>query len=345
MLKIFNPNVVNMFRFLLIVFFFPMISMGQSFHPESSDPGCCSEKTRIPYTYDPSEADITFQLFTVNKSSEKSLFYQGKYDPWKSPFNKKNPLFDQIYIFPPSTLPISKGIFLDQTEVANIHYQEFLYYIEKDSGKDVRTAYEPRLENKYKYKYYNNPEFYFFPVVGVSYEDAQAFCEWRANKLNSGLKEMLVGSPKKYRYSGRLPRLPEWQKAAGEASEFVKDVHYTLGKNEKAYLEEDVIPNRFATSSVLEKDELYAYNANFRVEPPIGLELEIPLYIYSFEPNERGFYNMYGNVKEILEEGNAVGGSFKEAFDSSKLFQEDDTQAYRTDVGFRCICEIARRKI
>ncbi|MFY0625490.1 MAG: SUMF1/EgtB/PvdO family nonheme iron enzyme [Reichenbachiella sp.] len=328
-----------------LVFLIPMSVFGQSnVHPEASDPGWGSEKTGIPYTKNPAEKDIVYMVYNTNKTSEKLLFYEGKYDPWKTKFNKNNALMHQIYIIPPGTLPISKGVFLDQTEVANIHYAEFLFFLEKDSGKYASKAYEPVIENKYKHKYINDPEFYFFPVTGVSHENAEAYCQWRAKKVNVGLKEMLIGSPKKYRYAGRLPRADEWKKGAGQASSFVKDVHYSLGKNEKEYFEVEIISKRFATAAILENDDLYGYNANFYVEPPIGLEIEIPHYIYSFEPNEKGFYNLYGNVKELLDDGHAIGGSFKTPYVQDMLFEEDDIQSYRTDVGFRCIVEIARRK-
>ena len=138
--------------------------------------------------------------------------------------------------------------------------------------------------------------------------------------------------------------MAEWKKAAGEASTAVKDVHYSFGKNELKYFEEEILPNRFATPAILETTNIYAYNANFHVGAPIGLEIEIPFYIYSFPPNERGFYNMYGNVKEILNDGHAVGGSFKTSFEPEKLFEDDDIQQYRMDVGFRCVVEIARRR-
>jgi hypothetical protein len=334
-----------MFKYTVLFFLNSSVIFAQSnFHPESTNLGCCSEKTRNEYTYDPANAKEYFQIYEANKISEKSIFYEGKFDPWKAPANKKNALFNQVYIIPPGTLPIGKGVFLDQTEVANIHFLEFLFYVEKDSGRYMDAKYEPRLENKFKNKYLNNVEFYFYPVIGVNHEKAQTYCNWRAQMVNQKLEMWLEDNPKKYKYAGRLPSLSEWKKAAGIAKEHVKDVHYNIGKNQIKYFQEEIVPNRFSTPAVLETKEVYAFNANFYVDPPIGIEIEIPFYIYSYEPNIKGFYNLYGNVKEILFDGNAVGGSFKTPYEQDKLFEPDDTQDYRTDVGFRCIIEIARRK-
>lgn len=314
-------------------------------HPETYNPGCCSEKTYLPYSYDKNEKE-QYLIYEGNKVSEKSLFYEGKYDAWKSKFNKENRLFDQIYIIPPATLPLGKGKFLDQTEVANIHYDEFLYFMRRDSGKYADQEYLPELENKYKTKYFASPEFYFFPVTGVNIQHAQAYCQWRADKFNITLKDLLRGSPKKYRYKGRLPTLSEWQLAAGSAFAHVKEKSYKLGGGDIDFLREDVVASRFASSSELDTKIIHGYNVNFHVDPSQGVEIEIPQYIYSFEPNKRGFYNLYGNVMELIQEGYAVGGSFLTPFKKEVLFDPtNDIQAYKMDVGFRCILEVKRRRL
>ncbi|PIB36037.1 hypothetical protein BFP72_11835 [Reichenbachiella sp. 5M10] len=326
----------------LSILFICFSSYSQTLHPTSNDPGCCSEKTALPYTFNPDESKVFFQLYVSNKTSEKEVFYEGKYDPWKE--NKDNHLYSQTYLIPPGSLPISVGKFLDQTEVANIHYQEFLFHITKDSAKYVDRAYYPQIDNKFKTKYFLNPEFYFYPVVGVTYENAQAYCDWRAEKLNEGLKEMLAKQIKKYRYSGRLPNEKEWKNMTGAPETVVLDKYYTFGKKETAFFEEDIVSSRFATDALLKKNDYYGYNHNFKVDGTIGLEVEIPFYIYSFSPTASGFYNVYGNVKELVEEGYAIGGSFLTEFSADELFYPDETQAYRTDVGFRCLTEVARRK-
>ena len=332
-------------RLLLLLLLFSgqtVVSYGQDFglHQEASKHGCCSQRTNGPYTYDQKKAKKAFPVLEVNKVSEKSLFYEGKYDPRKA--QPDNFLYEQIYLIPPGTLPIAKGHFLDQTEVANIHYLEFLHYVERDSGKTKRIEYEPRLENKYRTKYYENPELYYFPVVGVSAENAEAYCRWRAEMYNSQIKHMMARMPKKYRYEGRLPNLTEWKNAAGSTMKEVKPMSYKINGEAKSFLEEDIVPSRLAPEEILDIKEVELYNTA-NLNSADQLNIEIPMYIYSFEPNSKGFYNMYGNVKEILHDGHAIGGSFKSKFTNEDLFEADDVQAYRTDVGFRCICEIARR--
>jgi len=330
-----------MIRLVFLLLLVQDLAFGQS-HPVSVDPGCCSQNTALAiYTNDPTFKKELFLVYGSNKYLEKSIFYQGKFDPWKASQNKRNPLYNQEYIVPPNTLPIATGVFMDQTEVANIDYQEFLFFVVKDSGRYQDRQYEPLLENKYKSRYYLNPEFYFFPATGVDIENAKSYCQWRAKVINKGLKEMLRGERKKYKYTGRLPTLEEWKQAAGPPSLEIRDASYNLDKKAKEYLENDLIASRLASPEILSIKTIIGYNVNLKSSLPQGFDLEIPGYIYGFEPNSAGFYNMFGNVKELLDEGYAVGGGFKTVFSSKDaLFQTtDDVQAYKMDIGFRCVTE------
>lgn len=325
--------------FLLIC---PLISLAQDLHPVSFAPGCCSERTGIPiYTYSQDDSGEFMPVYEANKFSEKSLFYDGKYDPWKDSPYKDSDLYNQRYIVPPGTLPIAKGKFLDQTEVANIHFEEFLFFMVKDSGRYADKAYIPKQDNKYVLNYYKNSEFSFYPVLAVSYETAETYCKWRAAQLNVGLKEMLAGEPNQYKFAGRLPTKEEWLLAAGTSADEIRLTPHEVSKKGSQFLEEDIIKNRFATESMLLSASFLGYNVNLRYEEG-GIPIEIPQYIYSFEPNERGFYNLYGNVKEVVSEGYAIGGSYLTPNTEEALFEEDYVQSYKTDVGFRCMVEIKR---
>ncbi|WP_422359433.1 SUMF1/EgtB/PvdO family nonheme iron enzyme [Reichenbachiella sp.] len=328
---------------ILLLLLAPVISMAQDLHPVSFSPGCCSERTGIPiYNYKPDNSGESMEIFAANKYSEKSIFYNGKYDPWKDSEYKNTELYNQRFIVPPGTLPIAKGKFLDQTEVANIHFEEFLFFMVKDSGKYKDRAYIPKQENKYVLNYYKNSEFYFYPVLAVSHETAETYCKWRADQLNVGLKEMLVDEPRKYKFSGRLPTREEWLKAAGSHIDEIRIAPHEVTKKGSQFLEEDILSKRFATESMLLKASFISYNVNLKYENG-GIPIEIPQYIYSFEPNKRGFYNLYGNVKELVAEGYAIGGSYLTPNTEEALFEEDYTQSYKTDVGFRCLVEVRRR--
>ncbi|MEP2023519.1 MAG: SUMF1/EgtB/PvdO family nonheme iron enzyme [Reichenbachiella sp.] len=328
---------------ILLLLLFPTLTMAQDLHPVSFDPGCCSERTGIPiYSYNPDDSGEMMPVYIANKFSEKSIFYYGKYDPWKDSEYKDSELYNQRYIVPPGTIPIAKGKFLDQTEVANIHFEEFLFFMVKDSGRYKDRAYIPKQENKYVLNYYKNSEFSFFPVLAISFETAETYCEWRADQLNVGLKEMLVNESNKYKFKGRLPTKEEWLAAAGSPIDEIRIAPHEVTKKGSQFLEEDILKNRFAAESTLLKASFISYNVNLKYESG-GVPIEIPQYIYSFEPNKRGFYNLYGNVKELVAEGYAFGGSYLTPNTEEAIFEEEYSPSYKTDVGFRCVVEITKR--
>lgn len=317
--------------------------MAQDLHPVSFAPGCCSERTGIPiYTYNTEEAKELMQVYVADKFSEKFMFYYGKFDPWRDTETSRTALYNQRYIVPPGTLPIAKGKFLDQTELANIHFEEFLFFMVKDSGRYKDRTYLPRQENKYVLNYYKNSEFSFFPVLAVSFETAQSYCKWRADKLNVGLKEMLVGEPNKYKFVGRLPTKDEWLQAAGSTIDEIQFATHEVSKKGRLFLDENIVKSRFATAASVDKPSFLGYNVNLKYENG-GIPIEIPQYVYAFEPNDKGFYNLYGNVKELVAEGFAIGGSFLTPNTDEALFEEDPLQSYQTDVGFRCLVEVKKR--
>ncbi len=87
------------------------------------------------------------------------------------------------------------SFFIDETEVANVHYREYLYWLENtfsgDSNIMKKTlpdtlvwreelAYnEPYVEYYFRYPSYN-----YYPVVGVSWQQAHDFSVWRTDRVN-----------------------------------------------------------------------------------------------------------------------------------------------------------------
>lgn len=314
-------------------------------HPSSIDPSPVSEITdREIYTYNKVYEIDRLLLSEANEYSEQSVFYEGYFDPWKQKENKSNPVYFQAYIVPPHTIPLFKRVYIDATEVANIHYQEFLHFVERDSGQDIHDNYLPVLDERFMQKYYLNPEFYFFPVVGITPESARTYCDWRAKNLNEGLKVFLEQESKykRYKYVGRLPTEHEWKRAAGHASKEIKDRTHEISKKGMEFLEFDIVNNGFADRKILESNTAYGYNVNLDHGTAFAIQKEIPYYIYGFEPRVTGVYNMFGNVKEILHEGYAIGGSYKTGNSHADLFEHTKEFEYQTDVGFRCVTKVVR---
>jgi len=88
------------------------------------------------------------------------------------------------------------SFYMDQAEVANVDYREYLYWLSRVFGLDypevVRAALPDTLvwRDKLAYNepyvdyYLRHPSFNFYPVVGVSWVQANQFCSWRTDRVN-----------------------------------------------------------------------------------------------------------------------------------------------------------------
>lgn len=131
----------------------------------------------------------------------------------------------------------------------------------------------PNADNvTYMKLYFNHPNYDNYPVVGVSWEQANAFCAWRTEYLLKGL-----GSQAKWIQRYRLPSEAEWEFAA-------------RGKE----------GNRFPWEQSDTKSEEGCYYANFK--PGDGNYTKDGSLITSqcgiFSANSNGLYDMAGNVAE-----------------------------------------------
>lgn len=94
------------------------------------------------------------------------------------------------------------SFYIDRTEVANIHYREYLFWLNKvfDPSDPVnQPIVEGALPDTMVWRSelsYNEPlvEFYFrhpgfnnYPVVGVTWKQANDFCLWRSDRVNEGI--------------------------------------------------------------------------------------------------------------------------------------------------------------
>jgi len=91
------------------------------------------------------------------------------------------------------------SFYMDQTEVSNLAYMEYLYWLERVFGQDFpavvrnarpdtlvwreKLAYnEPLVDN-----YLRHPAYHDYPVVGVNWLQANDYCLWRTDRVNEML--------------------------------------------------------------------------------------------------------------------------------------------------------------
>lgn len=88
------------------------------------------------------------------------------------------------------------SFYLDQTEVRNLDYCEFLYWTRRVFAVDYPEVYTKRLPDTLVWRdrlaynepyvdyYLRHPSYRDYPVVGVSWQQASDYCEWRSDRVN-----------------------------------------------------------------------------------------------------------------------------------------------------------------
>jgi sulfatase modifying factor 1 len=87
------------------------------------------------------------------------------------------------------------SFFMDQTEVANVHYREYINWLNNTFPSDTAIMNkalpdtlcwreELAYNEPYVEYYFRHPAYNFYPVVGVSWLQARDFCVWRTDRVN-----------------------------------------------------------------------------------------------------------------------------------------------------------------
>jgi len=218
------------------------------------------------------------------------------------------------------------SFYMDETEIANIHWLEYLHYLQDSNSIDPNiyrsalpdtTVWISRLafNDPYVAHYLRYPGFRYFPVVGINWSQAAHYATWRTAAVNMKLAEEAGAEEDAWDGQGRVPleegfyipdyRLPteaEWEYAA----------QALIGTQ---WLDENQTHQRLypwdghATRNPFGKEMGY-FLANFKrgrgdyggIAGKLNDGALITSYIYEFPPNDFGIYNMAGNVSEWVRD-------------------------------------------
>lgn len=249
------------------------------------------------------------------------------------------------------------SFYMDDTEITNHEYRQYVNALLADSvstlgEEEIMAKYYPDTavwKNDFTYHngdpmleyYFSHPAFDTYPVVGVSWQGAQHFSQWRSALYNDfRTKEGQFLSPR-----FRLPSEAEWEWAArgGKAGAKYPWGNPYVANGKGCYLA-NFKPQR----------------GNFDAD---GYPYTAPANAYSV--NEYGLYNMAGNVAEwcrdaFSDNANAIvwdmnpdnqnpdeprkvvrGGSWKDI----AYYLETGTRSFeyenakRSYIGFRCVMD------
>ncbi|HLP10890.1 MAG TPA: SUMF1/EgtB/PvdO family nonheme iron enzyme [Flavobacteriales bacterium] len=264
---------------------------------------------------------------------------------------------------PPASVKLPNGLWVDETEITNFSWCEYMFWTTRIFGKNSPeyTACLPdtqvwlRTDScllDYARFYLKHPAYRDYPVVGISAQQAQAFCKWRSDRVfeyilirdnrlewNGNQTPESYFTIEKYFAGEYMDKIPDtsYHYIPSFSLPTMEEWFYTLKQNDS--LEYEVFGKSRKHS--LRQHWLTPFiNADSpSCTDRLGLHATVPVTTRNFSKKiNRYIYNLRGNVNELTLDGPVMGGSWKDSrrkiFESPIFFISLPT-AYN---GFRCVC-------
>ena len=240
------------------------------------------------------------ELTGLRKPDKKTIHIDSK----SLPYELKELIGGFVYI-PMQTIDVSYDISLDKAavrkisidpyfisafEVSNSQYRKFCKEAGPEFLPDTLVWRAPLAYNEpYVNYYFRHTSYDDYPVVGVTFDQAMAYCEWLNKKVLSILEKYPKLKDRVHTGEFRLPTKYEWECAARAENEF----------------------NLFPFGNIVlyaDKKGNILYHENFKgisdakgnimsgLPPMDGTKITSP--VYSYTSNDYGIYGMGGNVSE-----------------------------------------------
>lgn len=272
---------------------------------------------------------VNYVLDSIARTLLSHFLPDGKTINWKIPIAWDDKKLESLWVqenWSRSTINTELVIYDAGNLPVNV-YPDTLVWL-RDFGYSYN---EPLVKSYFRHQKYDH-----FPVVGVNYWQAVAFCHWKSRQLNDRISS---SGKKDLRVEVMLPTAAQWEAAAYTNKKTFMQLLFREGSyniNSGQVVDSD---------GFLVKD--YADDGFYYTSP-----------VHQYRPNDLGLYNMMGNVSEWVIRGSsnvysvhdslfiAKGGGWDSP--PSKLMPSFNRplqpSAAHSFVGFRYIVRITSRQ-
>jgi len=313
--------------------------------PTSKFPGSHSNLTAKPFN---EEGNLMIFRYDGYQDSKVYEYQFEAIDCAKK--GKINNQFSDLPI--PNMIQFDEYKYVDQTEVTNLNWAEFLSSIKRDSSESLYQKLHPNINHLPTHDYFSNPFYRYYPVVGITMEQVEIFNQWRTHMITE-----YIGKKSNFRENISIEiRLPTEKEFIKYASCGLDEEIYPYGLNPSGYIKINPNANEYLKEknhSTLSKTQITnrieKHNSLLPEVPIVNVLSELDLlndktpdYVYELPANCCKLYGTIGNVAEMIKSDmkEAKGGSYLDKLEACKISESKTIKLPAKNVGFRSVCII-----
>ena len=151
------------------------------------------------------------------------------------------------------------------------------------------------MNSAVKNNYFWHPAYGNYPVVGITYDQAKAYCLWRTQMYKAAIPKQSRKSKNFVQVEFRLPTEEEWMLAASKGP-YPLGASYQTDKNGCYYANYG--------------ESILASGLQIKRSHDDGAQYQAA--VHSYKPNLNGLFNLYGNVSEWLDTQPILGDFYRD---------------------------------
>lgn len=190
--------------------------------------------------------------------------------------------------------------------------------------------------------YFHHPAYDDYPIVGISYDQAIAFCIWRTNMLNNFNHDPNNKKAKGITVKYDLPSIEQWNTIAYRDSSKLPagiEIGKDLDKNALKYFDKYGLLINSVEFKYPQVDGTIPWHYTMKAIETYGIGVPS---IKNPKKETPAIVGLAGNVAEMTKDAGAVGGSWYHPYSKAEINEqiEIDHQESHAWLGFRCIVTI-----